>query len=189
MICVLTHLEPRFEPRGTVLLEEMDEVCEVIFFTKGTVDIGYLMNYNTKYVVRQKESVIIGAYCCSFNKRAIFVYRCKTDCFGNFIRKEFWQEALNTEDGEFKHYLMNNVKHTFNQTKTRINIIKKQNIDHLKKRADLQQILVISNNYEQSCSDSEHDEGEEGNNHEDHCEISETCELEEIVEEYEAKID
>jgi hypothetical protein len=125
MISVLTHLEPRFEPRGTVLLEEMDETNEVIFFTKGTVDIGYVMNLRTKYVIRQKDSVIIGAYCCSFNKRAIFVYRCKTDCFGNFIRKEFWKEALDTEDGEFKHYLMNNVKKSFDQTKLRINTIKR----------------------------------------------------------------
>jgi hypothetical protein len=113
MLCVLTHLEPRFEAKGTVMIDEMDEVSEVLFITKGAVDIGYVLNYKTNYVVRQKDSIIIGAHCCSFNKRAIFVYRCKSDCFGNFIRKEFWQEALNIENGEFKHYITTNVKSHF----------------------------------------------------------------------------
>ena len=88
----------------------MDEINEVLFITKGKIDIGYLMNYKTKYVIRQTDKIIIGAYCCSFNKRAIFVYRAKTDCFGNFIRKEYWQTVLNTENGEFRHYMMNNVR-------------------------------------------------------------------------------
>ena len=66
----------------------------------------------------------------------------------------------------------------------------------LQKRADQQQVLVITNNYEQSCTDSEHDD-EHSENHDDkhhdskcgdHCDISETCEIELMVEEYEHKI-
>jgi len=33
MLNVLTHLEPRFEAKGTVIIEEMDEINEVLFFT------------------------------------------------------------------------------------------------------------------------------------------------------------
>jgi hypothetical protein len=106
MICCLTHLEPRFEGRGTILLDEMDEISEVLFITKGKIDIGYVLNYKTKYVIRLSDNCLIGAYCCSYNKRATNVYRCKTDCFGYFIRKEYWNEMMETENGEFKKYML-----------------------------------------------------------------------------------
>ena len=53
-------------------------------------------------------------------------------------------------------------------------------------------MLVITPNYEQSCTDSEHDaEHDENhdNEHHAHCGISETCEVELLVEEYEKKLD
>lgn len=44
MMHLLTHLEPRKELAGCVLLEELEEVNEVIFFEKGTIEIGYDLN-------------------------------------------------------------------------------------------------------------------------------------------------
>ena len=54
---------------------------------------------------------------------------------------------------------------------------------------------MITNNYEHSCTDSEHDQDNETSQDEphgskcgDHCGISETCEVELLVEEYEKKL-
>jgi hypothetical protein len=33
---------------------------------------------------------VIGAYGATFNKRALFIYRTKTQCEGFFIRKRNW---------------------------------------------------------------------------------------------------
>ena len=52
MINILTCLEPRFEEKGTILYNELEEMNEVIFFSKGKVDIGYEFNYKKKFVIR-----------------------------------------------------------------------------------------------------------------------------------------
>jgi len=98
MIMVLEHLEPRFESKGSVLFEELEEISEVIFISKGLVDIGYEINKKKKYVMRFTNRVVIGAYNCCFNKRASFIYRCKSDCSGYSIRKSVWMEILDSEE-------------------------------------------------------------------------------------------
>ena len=44
MIDLLSTLEPRKEEKGTILLNELDEVNEVIFFDNGAYEIGYEIN-------------------------------------------------------------------------------------------------------------------------------------------------
>ena len=38
---ILTNLKPRFEKQGEILFEELEEVNEILFISKGEVDIGY----------------------------------------------------------------------------------------------------------------------------------------------------
>lgn len=44
MITLLPMLEPRFEKRHTVIVDELEELDEIIFISKGTVIIGYELN-------------------------------------------------------------------------------------------------------------------------------------------------
>jgi len=52
MIKLLLNLNPRYEPAGSVLFEELEEVNEMIFISKGQVDVGYSLNNEVKYVLR-----------------------------------------------------------------------------------------------------------------------------------------
>ena len=44
MMEVLRNLEPRLEVMGTIIFEELDDINEVIFVQKGSVDIGFEVN-------------------------------------------------------------------------------------------------------------------------------------------------
>ena len=48
---VLTKLEPRIEYKDTILFEELDEVNEVLFISKGIVDVGFKVNNFPKFVI------------------------------------------------------------------------------------------------------------------------------------------
>lgn len=44
MLEILKNLEPRFEEKDTILIEELDEVNEIIFLEKGIFEVGYSVN-------------------------------------------------------------------------------------------------------------------------------------------------
>ena len=69
MTNVLTKLEPRIEYKGTILYEELDEVNEALFISKGTVDVGFKINNVVKYVIRFSDKFMPGAYNCTFSVR------------------------------------------------------------------------------------------------------------------------
>ena len=94
MIELLHKLQPRFEREGEILFQELEEINEIFFVCTGQVDIGYNINRERKYVIRYSDRTMIGAYNCTFNKRAIFLYKCKSDCSGQFIRKEHWKDLM-----------------------------------------------------------------------------------------------
>lgn len=90
MFAMLRSLEPRKEEPDVVLVDELDEFNEVIFFMKGFYCVGYSIN-NQKYFYPELYSTnVIGAYGATFNKRALFIYKTKTQCEGFFIRKRNW---------------------------------------------------------------------------------------------------
>ena len=90
MVDVLTHLEPRYDNAGTLLINELDEHQEIYFVMKGTTLIGYDMNKERHYCVRKKDNCIIGAFGLTFRFRSTVVYYAKTRVEGYFIRKENW---------------------------------------------------------------------------------------------------
>ena len=94
MMEILTNLEPRMEKKGHILFEELEEVCEVIFVSNGWVDIGYEINKQKKYIIRDKDSIMVGAYNCCHNMRTMFIYKCQTDCSGYSIRKSNWNSIM-----------------------------------------------------------------------------------------------
>jgi|DEB0MinimDraft_12_1074336.scaffolds.fasta_scaffold13015_5 hypothetical protein len=44
MMQFLKYLEPRFEKKKTIIMDELDEVVEIIFVYKGSVAVGYELN-------------------------------------------------------------------------------------------------------------------------------------------------
>ena len=76
MIDMLTHLEPRFELQGKVLVDELQEVLEVILIMNGKFDLGFELNGKKSFVIRYTNSstslhnagALIGDHSCTFNK-------------------------------------------------------------------------------------------------------------------------
>lgn len=94
MALLLTKLEPRFEAKRTIIVDEFDEFNEVIFVFKGTTVIGYEINKQKRYALKHKNCCVIGGYGCTFNQRSAFIYTALTDIHGYSVRKENWHKLL-----------------------------------------------------------------------------------------------
>lgn len=70
MMSIMRSLEPRQEEAGEVLFKELEAVDEVLFFTKGTYEIGYEFNGEDHFKIRYKNSNLIGAYNVTFNQKS-----------------------------------------------------------------------------------------------------------------------
>lgn len=55
MMSLLSVLEPRKEEKNVIMSNELDEVNEVVFFTKGEYDVGFEINRERNYVIRYKN--------------------------------------------------------------------------------------------------------------------------------------
>ena len=92
----MSNLKPRRERPGEILIDELDSVLSVIFIQSGVIAIGYEINKINVGVWRNNESqaLMIGAYNCTFNKRAIFFYKTETEVTGYYMTKLEWQTLL-----------------------------------------------------------------------------------------------
>ena len=93
----MKYIEPRFERKGSYIIEELQEFLEIVFFLDGTYAVGYSINSKEHLCMRynsKKIGNVIGAYGCTFHKRAKLFYKTLTDCDGHFIRKENWHKVL-----------------------------------------------------------------------------------------------
>ena len=90
MVKFLLNLEPIMFESQTVVLNELDTVDQVFFFTEGKIDVGYELNKKVKYKVRLSGPCCIGAFECSFKWRSLYIYKIKKDCKGFMIRKQAW---------------------------------------------------------------------------------------------------
>ena len=57
MEALLYHLEPRREEKNIILLDELDEVNEAIFFEQGMVDVGFEINRKRNYAIRLAKDI------------------------------------------------------------------------------------------------------------------------------------
>ena len=67
MMDLMQHLEPRFEQKNTILIDELDEVNEILFFPDGQYEIGFEINGQKKFIIEYRQSNMIGAYYACFN--------------------------------------------------------------------------------------------------------------------------
>ena len=66
MTRLLMSLEPRYEAKRTVLVDELDEVNEITFVKKGQVVIGFDFNKVKKYCFKYTDNIIVGAFNVTF---------------------------------------------------------------------------------------------------------------------------
>ena len=67
MIGLLMNFEPRFEEAGAIVYQELEEIQEVLFPEKGSIDVGYVINRKPRYVLRISKGCMVGAYNCNEN--------------------------------------------------------------------------------------------------------------------------
>ena len=100
MIHLLNILEPRIERQHKIIIDELEEVIEAFFVSKGTVVIGYDINKMKKYCMRFTEKCLIGAYEMTYGHRAQFIYTALTTVSGYSIRKQNWKVLMDKHDGD-----------------------------------------------------------------------------------------
>jgi len=142
MLKFLQCLEPRFESRGTILLDELEECNEIIFVYKGSVVVGYEINKVKKYCIRYQDRCVIGAYGVAFNNRSCCIYTALTNVHGYFIRKEKWADLCD-ENEEIAQILSNNIICEYiTQIRSKVVSQKKQTILEMLNRKDHQMIFA-----------------------------------------------
>ena len=138
-------LEPRQEFEGTILFYENDEINEVLFFIKGLVDIGFMINKQEQYCLRLHKDSIIGAYNICCNKRTKFIYKAQTHCKGMFIRRSNWKDIMSNPDLTIVTTNFEKSVTTYYQDKIYKNMIREKHraINKWMKRADYQAIISL----------------------------------------------
>lgn len=113
MLSILQYLEPRREEKGVMLVRELDEFNEVYFFNRGIYEIGFEINHRNFYVLRYKNSNVIGAYGVTFNVRALFLYQTFSICEGFSIRKQNWVNEILEQNETIMSVIKESVKEDY----------------------------------------------------------------------------
>jgi hypothetical protein len=92
MISLVRKLEPRHEKKGTIIYRTVEDVEEVFFIDKGSIDIGFEINRESKFVLRLGNGGVVGAYNITFGSKTVFIYKVSNlaDFEGFTIRKDNW---------------------------------------------------------------------------------------------------
>lgn len=131
-------LEPRLEERDVILLHELDDFSEVLFFIKGAIDIGFELNRKKYYVLRKKKHFIIGDHGCVFNHKSNYIYKTHLPCEGFSIRKNDWKNLLKDYDEIAQQLRLKILQEYFFKIQIKVNKEKnllKRKISH---RSDIQ---------------------------------------------------
>jgi hypothetical protein len=81
-----------------MIVQELDEFDEVLFYMTGTYQVGYSINREFRFPIIYSGCRCIGAYGVSYNKRALFVFKTYERCQGYFVRKTNWLRILDEND-------------------------------------------------------------------------------------------
>ena len=96
MTQVLRHLNPRFEHANTIILSELSEVGEILFFNVGRVAVGFEINKVAYLTYKFPKSCVIGAWHCTFSYKSNFLYKALDRVEGFSITKKAWLEVLDS---------------------------------------------------------------------------------------------
>ena len=95
MMTILNLLEPRLRSKESIVYQTVEDVEEMYFIMKGSVNIGFEFNRNIINVVRLRQGCAIGAYNCTFDKKTIFNYSVNSRLEAFIIRKREWYHLMN----------------------------------------------------------------------------------------------
>jgi CRP-like cAMP-binding protein len=98
MVTLVRNLEPRHENPGRIIFRTVEEVNEIFFIESGSVDIGFEINRDSKYVLRLFKGGCIGAYNVTFSTKTAFIYKVSQSYTGLTIRKQKWLNLLGEEE-------------------------------------------------------------------------------------------
>ena len=96
MISLFMQMEPRQEEKGTVIFNELDEVNEMIFNERGSIDVGFQITKKNYMCVRINQGSIICGFNCMANKKNQFVYKAVTKIEGYMLRKHVWFDLMDS---------------------------------------------------------------------------------------------
>ena len=137
-------MDPRREFAETIVCNELDDFSEIMFFNRGTVDIGFEINRKRKFVLRKQKSIVIADHGCTFNHKSCFIYKAKTVCEGFSIKKLAWLKVLESNKLLSDQLKKSIVTNYFYGTKIKIMKEKRKEILRLKSRSDIQAILIVT---------------------------------------------
>ena len=111
----------------------------------GKIDVGYEINRKTKFCLRLGKGSVIGAYNCTFNKKALFKYQISNTMKAYTIRKLAWFQHINDPDyNEISVLLKKNIDENYHQCiKDRIIFIQNGHMRKLGQRTDQKEIMTI----------------------------------------------
>lgn len=149
MMDVSKQLEPALYEADTILFDEIEEFTEVIFPMEGDHQVGFSLNKNQYFVLKNNGSrnrTVIGAYAVTFNKRSLFIYKTMAEQLkGYFIRRKNWVKIMINE--EYKNIIPEfkmNVKSNFEDyVKNIVLKCKLRKLESLKVRNDIQSVMVV----------------------------------------------
>lgn len=67
MMGIISILEPRFEEKNEIIQRPAQEISEIYFIMEGTVDVGYEISRQAKFVLRLSLGSDVGAFNVTFN--------------------------------------------------------------------------------------------------------------------------
>lgn len=142
MMDLLHFLEPRQEPKNTILVDELEEHMEIIFVSKGTIVLGYEINKQKRYCIKYKDKCVVGAFGLTFNQRSSVIWNCLTSITGYSIRKNNWLKLLEEKNDITIAMKKNILMHYIAEIRSKVLVNKKKAIEEMKDRQDHQMILV-----------------------------------------------
>lgn len=145
MVKILNFLEPRQENKHVVIVDELEEISEVLFVSKGSIVVGYDINKQKRYCLKFLEKFVVGSYELSFNQRSQVIYTSLTHIHGYSIRRSNWFIIMN-EDPLIINAFKNQIKERyFNDVHRRVIKRRRQATEEMKQRSDYQMIQVSEN--------------------------------------------
>lgn len=138
MTSILSQLEPRKEEADTILIRELDDFREILFFNIGSLDIGFEINKKKYFVLRKRKSLIVGDHGCTFQHRCLYIYKTHSVCEGFSIRRQAWSQILQTQDQEIVTQLKQRISSMFFfKIQIKVNKEKRHELNRLKARNDI----------------------------------------------------
>ena len=116
----------------------------MLFVETGLIYIGYEINKQRKFCVKNQDSCVIGAFGVTFDQRSAFIYMSVTESCGYFVRKFNWKNILEDSPDIAKKLKQNILTDYIMRIRSKVIIAKRRDREKLEQRRDYTNILCIN---------------------------------------------